>query len=136
MTANCRREAFGDVASARDRRPRQQRHELVPAPARSEIPAAQRTSEQFTDEHEHGITLQVAVGLIDELELIDVDHQQRTLALPSASRCDRLGGGSDEGAAQWQSGQVINGLFGQQGLRCRGTAVRAAQPEHAQYSGY
>jgi hypothetical protein len=32
-----------------------------------------------------------------------------------------------EGATQWQSGQVIDGLVAQQWLRCRGTIVRAEQ---------
>ena len=68
-------ESFRDIACAGNRRTGQQRDELIATPARRDITTAQRAMQQFTDECEHGITLEVAVRIVDELELIDVNHE-------------------------------------------------------------
>ena len=127
MAADRAGKTLGDIARARTGRARQQRHEFIAAPSRCEIATAERAPQQFSNEYEHGIALQMTVGVVDVLELIDINHEQGALALRCAGMRNRGSGGGHEGPAQGQSRQVIDWLIVQQWIVCRGTGVRPAR---------
>jgi hypothetical protein len=128
MPADRGGKALGDLAGTGDRRSREQRDELVPAPSRGDVAAAQGATQQFADQHQHLITREVAEGIVDGLELVDVDHEQGTLAGRCPRRGDRIGRRGDEGTTERQVGQCVDGLVVRQWARVgRWASVRAVR---------
>ena len=88
----------------------QQHRELLAADPRHHVDESERHGEQRGQVSQHRIAGRVAVGVVDALEVVDVeqDHRQRPWrALPAF---DLEFGGPEEGAPVGDAGQVVAGV--------------------------
>jgi hypothetical protein len=108
MATHRRAQALSDLARALRRRVRQQRHELVPRITSRQVVRAQVLPQQLGDLHEHTISLQVTVGVIHQLEEIDVDDKQRHRLARGRRDLERSGELLDERATKRQLRQVVD----------------------------
>ena len=68
---------------------RQEHHELLASEACGDVVRPQAVAEDVGDALEDGIAGEVAVGVVDLSQQVEVDHQQRE-RLPRSQRCSSL----------------------------------------------
>ena len=102
-----RPDAFGDEVGARGRGVRQQQTELVAAGAREDVLFAQILVDYRNELLECVVTGGVAQTVVDALEVIDVDHDQRQFATVAGLARYLVAGEFVEGAQVVDTGQEI-----------------------------
>jgi hypothetical protein len=121
MTTHRGADALGDFRCPVERGVRQERDELVPRVSRRDVVAAKVPAKDLGDLDEDIVALEVAVGVVDQLEMVDVDDEQRQRLVGSASGLDGRHRGVGERAAQRQPRQFIDANVG---LRAGAGATR------------
>jgi hypothetical protein len=71
-------DAARDFIDALARNRRQEGEEFLAAPAHDHVGLAQRDAQVLGDHLQHGVAGGVAVGVVDVLEVVDVEQEQRT----------------------------------------------------------
>jgi hypothetical protein len=102
MSAHRGADALRDFHRAFHGRVRKKRDEFIAGVPRGDIVATKISPEYLGDLDEDVVALKVTEGVVDQLEMVDVDHQQRQRLSGCARRLDRRRGGVDERAAQRQ----------------------------------
>ena len=82
---------LGDLEGLVRRRLRQEDRELFAAEAGRHVVVAQLGAEDFGDPLQHRVAREVAVGVVDVAEEVEVGHDQRHRALETARAADLLG---------------------------------------------
>ncbi|CAA9355673.1 MAG: hypothetical protein AVDCRST_MAG11-3798 [uncultured Gemmatimonadaceae bacterium] len=137
VRAHRRADPLGDVARAGRRGVGEEGDELVAGVARRHVSGAQRPAQQVGDAHQDVVALQVAVAVVDVLEVVHVDDEQRHRRRRAARPLDRGRGRLEERAAQRQPGEVVgpwSHAGGGGARRRRGAGGRArheAAPQNA-----
>ena len=113
----------------------QQDRELLPAVAAGEVPAPQRAAEHRADVRQDLITHRVPALVIDLLEVVQVDQEQRDRRLGGRGLGERPLQRVGDGALVGQAGQAVgrgadlrDGQVAQVGQHGRGLADRLADP--------
>src|SRR3982751_4356464 len=75
-----RPQPFGELGRSHYRRLRQKDSHLLAAEAGTDVDRAHAVPEDFTEVSEHGVAGFVAIRVVDDLEVIDVDEDQRRRA--------------------------------------------------------
>ena len=86
VRANALQHALGDDTRHLVVRVRQQHDEFLAADARHDVAAARRARDDLDELAQHGVAAEVADGVVDRLEVIDVDGEQRDLAAATRGR--------------------------------------------------
>ena len=63
-------------ASVRERDILHEGDEFIPARAGHKIPGTERFLQQLGESDQHGVAAQVAIAIVDALEMIEIEHQQ------------------------------------------------------------
>ena len=107
MTPDLPLQPSRDRRRARAARGRQKHGELVATDTRHEIGPSQTGSQQFPNLYQYPIAARMTMKIVNGLEIIQVDQQQRNRVRgachPRKRRIDRL----PETAAVRQAGQVV-----------------------------
>ena len=77
---------LGDLFGALERRIRQDHHELVASVAALEVAAAEFGFHLCADRREHCVTTQVTVSIVDLLEIVEIEHDERQGELDRRAR--------------------------------------------------
>ena len=95
--------AFLDVGLGEDQ------HELLAAVAADHVARPQVRAERLGDAAQHDVAGGVAVGVVDGLEVVDVDERDRQRALVAAGALDLGEQGGQQRAAVRDAGQAVDG---------------------------
>ena len=109
-------EAIGNFARRVHRRAREQHDELVAGVATDDVAAAHAALEQRDDGLRHVVALQVAVRVVDELEVVDVDDEQRGRWVARAAAEQDVVRRVEEGAPYENAREIVE-LAGHLGSR-------------------
>ena len=117
-------ECFGNALGARERRLRQQDEELLAGVATLEIGAAQHFAHPLADDRQHRVAAQVTVAIVDVLQAIHVEHDERHRGLAAARAAqfgvDHLDGmAAREATGEGVADAVLPDLAGQLGVSDR-----------------
>ena len=74
---NIQDDLLGAVPKSGDRAPGQQQGHLVTAETTHDVVAARGTDEQVGEQNEHLVAGRMSVAVVDRLELVDVQNDQR-----------------------------------------------------------
>src|SRR6266542_5543156 len=100
-------DALGQDVGPRLRRLVQDERELLSPVARTHIGFARAAPEDLRELRQHGVTVEVPVGVVDLLEMVEVDHQECDRVLVAARPLHLLQEPLGEGAAVWKLGQLV-----------------------------
>ena len=84
-----------------------QRHELVAAQARDDVAAAHAAGDAATDLAQRLVAHRVAQAVVDQLEAVDVDEQQREAALVALGLRQRMAEALGEEGAVEEPGHLV-----------------------------
>ena len=108
MAAHRGANALADNARAVDRRIRQQRDELVAGVPRGNVARAKVAAQEVGDLDERVVALQMTIRVVDQLEVINVDDQQRNGLARGAGRLDGGAGRLDECASKREPCEIVS----------------------------
>ncbi len=120
---------LGPLPGDGQRRLRQQQHEFLAAVPAGQVLHAHVALQQLRQGLQHGVARGVAVGVVDALEVVDVDHQQRQRQALGAALRDPGREGGVQVASVVQAGErVAHGLLLQLVLQRPDFLELGAQP--------
>src|SRR5207237_7328672 len=100
-----RTQSIGNLTRRIHHRAREQHDEFVACITTDHVTATNTALEQGNDGFENVVTLQVPVGVVDELEVIDVDDEERRWRVVCATALERIVRRVEERAAPGHAGE-------------------------------
>src|SRR5207248_1211291 len=99
-------EAIRDLARFRSRRLREENDELIAGISADHARAADLSPQRLGDGLEHDVTLKVAVAVVDGLEFVDVDDEERHVRVLMAL-AEYTVRGVDERPAHLETSEIV-----------------------------
>ena len=104
---DARAQALGDDVRRAAPGVGQQREELLAAEAAELVLGAQPLAQRARDRHERGVAGVMAVLVVEQLEVVDVDHRDRQRPAVAARAADQPGEPREHVAAVEQAGERV-----------------------------